>query len=182
MTGVEEQAADTRPRYLGLDIGTKRIGVAVSDELGVLATPVMTLERKRNPKDDLRSLARLCRRYGCVAIVAGDPLHLSGETSAQTGRARKFAADLAALAGLPLHLWDERLTTREAHAILYQAGRPRQEHVALVDQVAATLILQGFLDAQRAFDPVSAPDPAATPDTPLEAQAGAEPAAGAKRS
>ena len=143
------------PRYLGLDIGTKRIGVAVSDELGLLAQPVMTLERKRNPKDDLRSLARLCRKYGCVAIVAGNPLHLSGDKSVQTERARKFAEELAAMAGVPLHLWDERLTTRQAHAILYEAGKPRQEHGAVVDQVAATLILQGFLDAQRAFDPVS---------------------------
>lgn len=136
-------------RYLGLDIGTKRIGVAVSDELGLTAQPVMTLERKRNPKDDLRSLARLCRKYGCAGIVAGDPLHLSGEKSAQAERARSFAGELAAMAELPLHLWDERLTSREAHAILYEAGRPRQEHRAVVDQVAATLILQGFLDAQR---------------------------------
>lgn len=146
-------------RYLGLDIGTKRIGVAVSDELGLLAQPVMTLERKRNPKDDLRSLARLCRKYGCAGIVAGDPVHLlSGEASAQTERARKFAGELAEMAGLPLHLWDERLTSREAHAILYEAGKPRQEHGAVVDQVAATLILQGFLDARRAFEPVPLPD------------------------
>ena len=147
-----------RPRYLGLDIGTKRIGVAVSDELGMLAQPVMTLERKRNPKDDLRSLVRLCRKYGCVAIVAGNPLHLSGEKGAQTERAHRFAEELAGMAGLPLHLWDERLTSREAHAILYEAGRPRQEHRAVVDQVAAALILQGFLDAQRAFDPTPLPE------------------------
>jgi putative Holliday junction resolvase len=142
-------------RYLGLDIGTKRIGVALSDELGLTAQPVMTLERKRNPKDDLRSLARLCRKYGCAGIVAGDPLHLSGEASAQTERARKFAGELAEMAGVPLHLWDERLTSREAHAILYEAGRPRQEHKAVVDQIAAALILQGFLDAQRAMHPAA---------------------------
>lgn len=153
---------------MGLDVGTKRIGVAVSDELGVTAQPLMTLERKRNPKDDLRSLVRLCRKYGCAAIVAGNPLHLSGEKSAQTERARKFAEDLAAMAGLPLHLWDERLTSREAHAILYEAGRPRQEHRALVDQVAATLILQGFLDAQRAFDPAPLPDVGEMPEFEAE--------------
>jgi putative Holliday junction resolvase len=158
MGNEESGRAQAPPRYLGLDIGTKRIGVAVSDELGLLARPVMTLERKRNPKEDLRSLARLCRKYDCVAIVAGNPLHLSGEMSAQGERARKFAGELAALAALPLHLWDERLTSREAHAILYEAGLPRQEHGAVVDQVAATLILQGFLDAQRAFDPALAAD------------------------
>ena len=140
----------TIPRYLGLDVGSKRIGVAVSDELGLTALAVMTLERKRNPKDDLRSLARLCRRFGCAGIVVGDPLHLSGEVSGQAAKTRLFAADLAAMTGLPLHLWDERLTSRAAHEILYAAGKRRQEHQPLVDQVAATLILQSFLDAERA--------------------------------
>lgn len=135
-------------RYLGLDIGSKRIGVAVSDELGLTAQPVMTLVRKRNPKDDLRSLARLSRKYGCSAIVAGNPLHLSGETSPQGEKTRLFAEELALMAELPLHLWDERLTSQEAHAILYAAGKPRQEHQAVVDQVAATLILQSFMDAR----------------------------------
>jgi putative holliday junction resolvase len=130
-----------------LDIGSKRIGVAVSDELGLTAQPVLTLIRKRNFKDDLRSLARLCRRYECRGIVAGNPLHLSGEASAQGAKSRAFVEELAVLAGLPLHVWDERLTTREAHAILYAAGKSRQEHKALVDQVAAVLILQSFLDA-----------------------------------
>ena len=134
-------------RYLGLDIGSKRIGVAVSDELGLAARPVLTLTRKRNPKDDMRSLARLCRRFGCVGIVAGNPLHLSGEASSQSAKTQGFAEELARLAGVPLHLWDERLTTREAHAILYAAGKSRQEHKPLVDQVAAVLILQSFMDS-----------------------------------
>ncbi len=135
-------------RFLGLDIGSKRIGIAVSDELGLTAQPVMTLVRKRNPKDDLRSIARLSRKFGCAAIVAGDPLHLSGEISAQAQKTRLFAEELARMANLPLHLWDERLTSHEAHEILYASGKSRQEHAALVDQVAATLILQSFLDAQ----------------------------------
>ena len=136
-------------RYLGLDIGSKRIGVAVSDELGLTAQPVLTLDRKRNPRDDMRSLARLCRRFSCSAIVAGDPLHLSGEASPQGEKTRTFALKLGQLAELPVHFWDERLTSRAAHEILYQAGKTRQEHVALVDQVAAVLILQSFLDARR---------------------------------
>jgi len=137
------------PRYLALDVGSKRIGVAVSDELGLTAQPVLTLTRKRNPKDDLRSLARLCRRFGCAGIVVGNPLHLSGERSVQAEKIQAFAAELAELSGLPLHLWDERLTSREAHAILYAAGKSRQEHKPLVDQVAAVLILQSFLDEQH---------------------------------
>jgi putative holliday junction resolvase len=154
---VNEAASETGPipRYLGLDVGSKRIGVAVSDELGLTAQPVMTLNRKRNPKDDLRSLARLCRKFGCAGIVAGNPLHMSGEVSAQAKKAQDFAAELATMAGLPLYLWDERLTSRVAHEILYAAGKKREEHKELVDQVAAVLILQSFLDAKTGWVGVS---------------------------
>jgi putative holliday junction resolvase len=149
MTAVNP-APITRPRYLGLDIGNRRIGVAVSDELGLTAQPVLTLERKRGPggisREDLRSLTRLARRFGVVGIVVGNPVHLSGELSPQTAKTQAFAAALGELSGLPIHLWDERLTTREAHQILYEAGHARQEHRKVVDQVAATLILQSFLE------------------------------------
>jgi putative Holliday junction resolvase len=145
--------ASTPPRYLGLDIGSRRIGVAVSDELGLTARPVLTLERRssRRPtsKDDLRSLARLCRRFGVAGIVVGNPVHLSGELSPQAARTQAFAAALGELTGLPIHFWDERLTSREAHQILYEAGHERQKHCKVVDQVAATLILQSFLDEKR---------------------------------
>jgi putative Holliday junction resolvase len=143
----------TPPRYLGLDIGSRRIGVAVSDELGLTAQPVLTLERRssRRPisRDDLRSLARLCRRFGVVGIVVGNPVHLSGAPSPQAANTQAFAAELGELTGLPIHLWDERLTTHEAHQILYQAGHPRQKHRKVVDQVAATLILQSFLESRE---------------------------------
>ena len=135
-------------RYLGLDVGNRRIGVAVSDELGLTAQPVLTLERRNNQREDLRSLARLCRRFGVVGIVVGNPLHLNGETSPQAAKTQAFAAELGSLSGLPIHLWDERLTTREAHQILYEAGHARQQHRRVVDQVAATLILQSFMDAK----------------------------------
>ncbi len=138
--------SDRPLRYLALDVGSKRIGVAVSDELGLTAQPVLTLERKRNPRDDLRSLARLARRYGVAGIVVGNPLHLSGEQSPRAAKTQAFAAELGELTGLPIHLWDERLTTEEAHQILYEAGHTRQEHRRVVDQVAAVLILQSFLE------------------------------------
>jgi putative Holliday junction resolvase len=145
-----DNALKTQPRYLGLDVGNRRIGVAVSDELGLTAQPVMTLERRRSApgisRDDLRSLTRVARRFGVVGIVVGNPVHLSGEVSPQALKTRAFAAALGELSGLPIHLWDERLTTREAHQILYEAGHARQEHRRVVDQVAATLILQSFLD------------------------------------
>ena len=131
-------------------MGNRRIGVAVSDELGLTAQPVLTLERKRAApgisRDDLRSLARLARRFGVVGIVVGNPVHLSGDASPQATKTQAFAVALGELSGLPIHLWDERLTTREAHQILYEAGRARQEHRRVVDQLAATLILQEFLE------------------------------------
>ena len=151
------------PRFLGLDVGNKRIGVAVSDPLGLTAQPVLTLNRKPNPRDDMRSLARLCRRYGCVGLVVGLPTHISGEISPQAAKIQRFAEQLAALSALPLTLWDERLTTRAAHEILYAAGKDRRQHKPLVDQVAATLILQSFLDAHPAspaVPPLTLIDPA----------------------
>jgi putative holliday junction resolvase len=138
-----------KPRYLGLDVGNRRIGVAVSDELGLTAQPVLTLERKRNRREDLRSLARLCRRFGVAGVVVGNPLYLQGELSPQAAKTQAFAAELGELTGLPIHLWDERLTSNTAHEILYEAGRKRQEHRNVVDQVAAVLILQGFLDERQ---------------------------------
>jgi putative holliday junction resolvase len=142
-------SADSKPRYLGLDVGSRRIGVAVSDELGLTAQPVLTLERKSNRREDLRSLARLCRRFAVSGIVVGNPLHLSGGDSDRAVKTRDFAEALGQLTGLPIHLWDERLTTHQAHEILYQTGRNRQDHKRVVDQVAAVLILQGFLDNKQ---------------------------------
>jgi putative Holliday junction resolvase len=138
--------AVSHTRYLGLDVGNRRIGVAASDELGLTAQPVLTLERRHNRREDLHSLARLCRRFGVAGIVVGNPLHLSGDISPQAAKTQAFAAELGALTGLPIYLWDERLTSREAHQILYEAGHARQEHRRVVDQVAATLILQSFMD------------------------------------
>jgi len=134
-------------------VGNRRIGVAVSDELGLTAQPVLTLERRRSgsgtSRDDLRSLARLARRFSVAGIVVGNPVHLTGESSPQAARTQAFAAELGQLTGLPIHLWDERLTTREAHQILYESGHARQQHRRIVDQVAATLILQSYLDQRE---------------------------------
>jgi putative holliday junction resolvase len=138
---------DAVPRLMGLDVGNRRIGVAVSDGLGLTAQPVLTLIRKK-PRDDLRSLARLARKYNCQEIVVGNPLHFSGDQGRQAAKTQAFAQLLADETKLTVHLWDERLTTMEAHRILYESGRPRTEHRAVVDQVAAVIILQGFMDAR----------------------------------
>lgn len=135
-------------RLLGLDFGSRRIGVAVSDELGLTAQPVLTLVRK-NLRQDLKSLGRLLRRFDCSAIVLGNPLHLSGDLSPQAARTQAFAESLREAFSVPVHLWDERLSSAEAHRHLDAAGRARASHREVVDQVAAVLILQSFLDAQR---------------------------------
>ena len=134
---------------MGLDVGDRRIGVAVSDPLGLTAQPVLTLVRT-NRRQDLKSLMRLIRKYGCTGIVVGNPLYMSGDQSPQAAKAQAFAQTLRDETGLPIHLWDERLTTTEAHRHLHAAGRPGSEHRAVIDQVAAVLILQSFLDARAA--------------------------------
>lgn len=142
---------------MALDVGQKRIGIAVTAEIGATVQPVLTLIRKPHTREDLRSIARLARRYAVAEVVVGDPLSLSGEASSQTRRAREFARQLGELTGLPIHLHDERLTSRAAHQILYEAGYPRQVHSQQVDQVAAVLILESFL--------LSAGHPAASSET-----------------
>jgi putative Holliday junction resolvase len=135
-------------RILGLDVGDRRIGVAVSDELGLTAQPVLTLWRK-NRRDDMRSLARLVRKYGCNKIVVGHPLYMSGDISPQALKAQAVAEALTSETGVEVTLWDERLSTSEAHRHLDAAGRPGSDRRAVIDQVAAVLILQSFLDSQR---------------------------------
>jgi putative Holliday junction resolvase len=135
------------PRIMGLDVGDRRVGVAVSDERGLTAQPVLTLHRS-NRKEDLRSLARILRKHGCTEIVVGNPLYMSGDLSPQAMKAQAFAEMLRQEFGLPVALWDERLTTTEAHRLLHEAGRAGSEHKKVVDQVAAVLILQGFLDSR----------------------------------
>ena len=145
----ESQPAVFAGRLMALDVGDRRVGVAVSDELGLTAQPVLTLVRT-NRKQDMKSLGRLLRRYGCTEIVVGNPLYMSGDISPQALKAQAFADAVRQEFGLPIHLWDERLTTTEAHRHLHAAGRPGAEHREVVDQVAAVLILEGFLAARRA--------------------------------
>jgi len=139
------------PRSMGLDVGDRRIGVAVSDPLGLTAQPILTLVRT-NRRQDMKSLKRLLRKYTCVEIVVGNPLYMSGDQSPQAAKAQAFAGILREETGLPVHLWDERLTTTEAHRHLHAAGRAAPDHRAVVDQVAAVLILQSFLDARHAHE------------------------------
>jgi putative holliday junction resolvase len=135
-------------RVLGLDHGQRRIGVAISDELGLTAQPLLTILHT-NQRNDLRSLGRLLRRYNCAAIVIGWPIHLSGDRSPRAQAAEKFADALRKEFEMPVHLWDERLRTAEAHRHLDAVGRGARDRKDVIDQIAAMLILQSWLDAQQ---------------------------------
>lgn len=145
------QTSTAPERILALDLGNRRIGVAISDPLGILAQPLLTLFRK-SAHADLKSISRLIRRYSITNLVVGDPVHLSGELSPQARKAREFAEALQQLhPELRLHRLDERLTTAEAHALLDRSGRrvtgraARLQRERTIDQVAAVLLLDAFL-------------------------------------
>jgi putative Holliday junction resolvase len=141
------------PRIAGFDVGDKRIGIAVTDPLGYTAQPLLTLYRKA-PRADLKSIGRLLRKHDVAEAVVGNPLNMSGEVGPRARKAQEFAEQLRAEFGIPVHLVDERLTTWEAHQLLDESGHSRrgasgrQERKRIVDQVAAVLILQSFLDAR----------------------------------
>lgn len=141
-------------RILGFDVGERRIGLALSDELGYTAQPLFTLHRGRL-KDDLKSIARVLRRHGPITeAVVGNPLYMSGDQSPQAARAQAFAEALRSEFNLTVHLWDERLTTAEAHRHLDALGHSRAPNSAgvgrknIIDQVAVVLILQAFLESR----------------------------------
>lgn len=138
------------PRIMAFDVGSRRIGIAVTDALGLTVQPVMTLLRK-SPRADLKSIGRLLRRHAVALAVVGDPVHLSGERSPRSELSHAFAGELQAEFGIPVHLVDERLTSHEAHEILDRAGHPRgPDRRRIIDQVAAVLILEAFLQARDA--------------------------------
>lgn len=128
---------------LGLDIGERRIGVAVSDELGILASPVGFVARGPREEDELRALVA---RYQPVRLVAGLPVGLSGREGPQAAATRQFAERLAATLDLPLAYWDERLSTVIAERGLIASKTRRARRRLEVDAAAAAVILQSYLD------------------------------------
>ncbi len=135
-------------RVLGLDIGARRIGVAISDPLGRVATPLKVLDA-RSLASDLTPLRRLAVDYEVELLVAGLPLTLAGEEGPQAADVRAKADELACALRLPLELWDERLSTAEAMRSMSASGVSARDSKAAVDMVAAALILQGYLDSRR---------------------------------
>ena len=134
-------------RILAIDYGSRRMGLAVSDPLGITAQGLETLER-RNKRSDFARLEKLVREYQVCEIVLGNPLRMSGEAGTQSQKAAEFADELRRRLELPVHLWDERLTSAEANRILREAELSIQKRAQAVDRMAATLILQSFLQAR----------------------------------
>ena len=129
---------------LGLDFGERRIGVAVSDSLGMIASPVAAIPAGKGAAEELR---KLIDRYDVVLLVAGLPRGLSGREGPQAVRVREQAEAIAQQAGLPLEYWDERLTTTMANRSLKETGMTERESRHRVDAVAASIMLQSYLDA-----------------------------------
>ena len=138
-------------RVMALDVGKVRIGVALSDPLGYTAQPLLTLWRKSRG-EDLRSLLRLIRKHEVTAIVVGNPLHMSGDVSPWAVKVHEFAEELRVRSGLPVELWDERMSSVAAHEILDEAGHAKQGRKYVIDQVAAVVILRGWMEAQERRD------------------------------
>ncbi|HVB08236.1 MAG TPA: Holliday junction resolvase RuvX [Candidatus Acidoferrales bacterium] len=131
-------------RILAIDYGRRRIGLAVSDELGITAAPLATLERK-NRRDDIRRLRDTARKYTITLIIVGSPVHLDGHAGEMAEETAGFAARIQKELGLPVKLRDERLTTWEAEQTLKEtAGHKRKN--ANVDSVAAAILLREYLD------------------------------------
>lgn len=139
-------------RVMALDVGDKKIGVAISDELLLTAQGRPTLRRK-NLRSDLEILRRLAMENDVQEVVIGQPLHMDGRPSAQSGRVARFSEELRRVLSLPIVFWDERLTSFEAEQHLEQMGMNWRERRKHVDKVAAMIILQSYLDS-RAGHPV----------------------------
>ncbi len=134
-------------RILGLDYGERTIGVAVSDEMGWTAQGVETIRRVSNEKDFTR-LAEIIEEYGVREIVVGLPKNMNGTIGPRGELCQSFAHRLATYTSLPVQLWDERLTTVSAEKLLIAADVSRQKRKKVIDKMAATFILQGYLDAK----------------------------------
>lgn len=140
-------------RILAIDFGMRRFGLAVSDPLGIIALGLPALERK-NLASDLAALGGVVEEYGIEEIILGKPLSKSGEENEMSRRVASFAEKLRERLGRSVRLWDERLSSAEAGRLLRSAGLGIKKRQQAVDRVAATLILQNYLD-WRACQPGS---------------------------
>jgi putative Holliday junction resolvase len=136
-------------RVLALDLGKKRIGLALSDELGLTAQGLETLIREGR-RDDIEKLRRLAAERGVALFLVGDPVHMSGQAGRQSEYTREFARELEYKTGLPVKFWDERWTSREAERTLRGSGIAHGERKPAIDRLSAVILLQSYLDSAEA--------------------------------
>jgi putative Holliday junction resolvase len=136
-------------RVIGIDLGTRRIGIAVSDAGGSLASPLTVLQRSGDPVRDRQAIARVVAEEEAERVVVGMPLSLSGAAGPAAEAAQTEVEELTAVLPVPVETWDERLTTVAAHRALEAGGRRSRQRRQVVDQVAAALMLQSWLDSGR---------------------------------
>ena len=148
------QLPPTRGRVLALYVGARRIGVAVTDPLGISAQGLDTIQRK-NKRTDFAQLESVIRQYEVVELVVGYPLRLSGEVGIQAEKMTLFAAELEKRFQIPVHLFDERLTSTEANRVLRESEISIEKRAKAVDRMAAVLILQAWMEtrSRREFFP-----------------------------
>ena len=135
-----------KPRILALDLGKKRIGLALSDPLGITAQGLPNLERRRK-RDDLAALAQLVKEREVGLILMGNPVNMGGSEGRQSAWVHEFAEALEKQTGLPIRFWDERLTTVQAHRVLRESGISLEKRAAAVDRLSAVILLQSYLDS-----------------------------------
>jgi len=135
-----------KPRILALDLGKKRIGLAISDPLGITAQGMPNLVRT-NKRSDLAALEALIHERAVELILLGNPINMRGAEGRQSVWVREFADALASRTGLPVKLWDERLTSVEAGRVLRQSGISIEKRAAAVDRLSAVILLQSYLDS-----------------------------------
>lgn len=133
-------------RILGLDIGDRTIGVAVSDPLGYTAQGVTTIRRKNEDKD-IDELVKLCKEYNVETIVSGLPKNMNGTVGPQSEKVLAFCEIIKRKIDIPVKMWDERLTTVAAEKAMLEADLSRAKRKKIIDKMAATYILQGYLDS-----------------------------------
>ena len=148
MENVSHELATPPARILALDFGSRNIGLAVSDELGLTAQGLPTY-RRSNKKNDFDHLRRLIRQYAVGEIVLGLPLRMSGDEGIQAEKVQEFAEELRRRFKLPVQLFDERLTSVEANRVLRETDMSIRRRAEVVDQLAAVLILQAYLEFRK---------------------------------
>ena len=171
---AEEEALPRKGRLAGIDYGTKRVGISVSDIYQEYSSPLQTYQRCGG-QADCRFFTELVQEYRVVGFVVGLPIHLSGDESQKSREARAYAAWLTKLTGVPHAFQDERYSSTMAESMLLQAELSKKKRKARIDKLAAQILLQGFLEQHRPKQPAETVDPIVDNDGTSESDSATQP-------